>query len=73
MSLASDYAVSQAAADARKVSANEAAPQPYGSTQGTATVDPDGSCRIVPTGTNAIVLKSGEAVALANWILATFA
>lgn len=73
MSLASDYAATQASADATKVTANQAAPPMLDGPNATLSVTPDGQCLITPkSNTNPVTIPPAQAVAVANWILATF-
>lgn len=74
MSLASEYAARQAAVETNKVTTNQSAPPAHEGRPCTGSVDTDGNCRLVPgPGLNAIVATPEEAIALANWIVATFA
>lgn len=73
MSLASDYASTQAAAAAGQVTANQSAPPTLEGPNAIISVDPDGQCRITPkSNTNPVVIPAQQAVAVAQWILATF-
>lgn len=73
MSLASDYAATQANADATKVTANQAAPSSLEGPNATLSVTPDGQCLITPkTNTNPITIPAQQAIVVANWIIQTF-
>lgn len=73
MSLASDYAATQAAAAANQVSANETQPPSLDGPNATISVTDDGQCRIVPKGSvTTVVIPANQAIAVANWIIATF-
>lgn len=74
MSLASDYAATQATAANGQATANAAVPAPFvGPGGGRAEVSVTGGLRLVPgTGTSSLDITSAAALALRDWITATF-
>lgn len=74
MSLASDYAATQATAASEQATANAAVPAPFvGPNGGRAEVTPTGGLLLVPgTGTSALEITAAAALALRDWITATF-
>jgi len=72
MSLASDYAASQATAAADQVTANASVPAPFVGPNGRAEVTASGGMRLVPTGTSPFEIPAAGAVAFATWITDTF-
>lgn len=73
MSLASDYAAIQSAADATKAAADEGVPDPFAGASGHAEVTEAGNMRVTPSpGQNNIEIPATEALAFATWIVDTF-
>lgn len=73
MSLASDYAARQSTVEAQKVTANESAPAKLEGPNATLSVDVNGDLMIVPkTTASQLTIPAAQALAVAQWITATF-
>lgn len=73
MSLASAYATRQAAARDRAVEANASIPDGFHAVGCDGRVETDGCCCLSPgTGSGSVVLSPDEALALSDWLIATF-
>lgn len=72
MSLASDFAASQAAAAAGQVTANELEPPSFGGPNGKATVSVAGNLRLEPGAGNKFEIPPAAALAFAQWVIDTF-
>jgi hypothetical protein len=72
MSLASDYAATQATAAADLVNANASAPPSFVGPNGRAEVTNTGNLRVIPTTQGNLEIPPAAALALAQWITDTF-
>ena len=72
MSLASDYAASQATAAAGQVTANTGVPAPLVGANATFSVTPQGNLLVTRTSTNPSEATPAAALALRDWITTTF-
>lgn len=74
MSLASDYAATQATVATEQVTANASAPSPFiGPGGGRGEVTNTGGLRLTPgTGVSSLELTASAALSLRDWITATF-
>jgi hypothetical protein len=75
MSLASEYAVRQAAAASDQDTVTQSAPPTFTGPNGTLSVTPQGELRVSPgpAAGGELVLPAPAALAAAQWILDTFA
>ena len=72
MSLASDYAATQATAASGQVTANAAAPPPLVGANATFSVTPAGNLLVTRTTNNPAEASPAAALAVRDWITATF-
>lgn len=73
MSLASDYATRQAAVRDKGVEANASIPDGFHASACDGRVETDGCCCLLPgTGSGSVTLSPDEAIALSDWLVATF-
>jgi len=73
MSRASDFAATQAAAAAQQVTANQAEPPKLEGPKATFVVTDEGNLRVIPkSSTEDMVAPPAAALAIADWINATF-
>jgi len=72
MSLASDYAATQATAASGQATANATVPPPFVGPNGRAEVTSGGNLRLVPTTGGNFEIPPAGALAFAAWIESTF-
>lgn len=72
MSLASDYAATQAQAAANLVTANQAVPPQLDGPNATFVVTAQGNLRVIAKGSGPVEASPAAALAVAAWIVQTF-